>query len=187
MFKNEKYELGAPMTGYLLCTVILLFGGFQCISAATKILDVQSYSVIALLLGVLILIIGFLCLRNSYFLDGVSFILVAIFAICISMEGFFNIVVVGDTLEIVMAIVFILVAYFAFMANDDMVAYSDLMWAVLLILSLSFFSNYTVIACGIAAIILAIIEAYMCYSDWKMIQEMSANYEGRLVLKKKNQ
>ncbi len=194
MFDKEGYEIGIPMTGYLLSVIFLLLLGFFYIGNDIDISDIftNGAAYIIALVGILLLITGYLCLKNSYLLDGMSFILTAIVAICIAIENMRTdpVKILGGIVQIVMAVAFILVAYLAYMSNEDHLAIANVLWAVIMILSLPIITDnasFIFIICGIVAIINAILEAYMCRSDWQMLNEMNANYEGRLTLRKKKQ
>ena len=79
-----------------------------------------------------------------------------------------------------MAVAFVLIAIMAFMVFEDMLMATNILWAVLMIVSMNFLNDmYYVI--GAVCIIAFIIDMISFYNDWKMISAMDTDYESKLV------
>ncbi len=180
MFKMDAFELSGPMTGYFISGIIMLVTGIYVISTRASLFDTAESTFALVILGVILLFSGFLCLKNAYFLDGLTSILKAVVTISISVSILTGTYIFGDIMHVVMAVAFVLIAIMAFMVFEDMLMATNILWAVLMIVSMNFLNDmYYVI--GAVCIIAFIIDMISFYNDWKMISAMDTDYESKLV------
>ena len=183
MFKMDTSELSGPMTGYFISGIIMLITGIYVISTRAQLFDIAESTFAMVILGAILLFSGFLCLKNAYLLDGLTSILKSVVTISISISILTSTYIFGDIMHVVIAIAFIIIAVMAFMVFEDLIMATNILWAILMIVSMNFLNDmYYVI--GAVCIIAFVIDMIAFYNDWKMISGMDADYESKLYKKK---
>ncbi len=183
MAQNEYSDLSGPSTGYFLTTMLLMLFGINSFGDRLDLFYLGDCTFIYAVIGILILIVAGLCLKNWYLMSGYLFLLIAIETICLSIGRSIWSYEFSDAVNIVMFIAIMLVAYMCYRANEDVQMTINILLGVMLILSMSMFDDMSVLL-SIISFICGCLTAYMCYSTWSMIQDMDAEYEGRLPIKK---
>ena len=90
---------------------------------------------------------------------------------------------IGDAVNIVMFIAVMMIAFMCYRMEEDVQMTINILLGVMLILSMNVFNDMSVML-SIISIICRCLTAHMCYSSWSMIQDMDAEYEGKLPIKK---
>ena len=183
MFRMSVSELSGPMTGYFISGIIMLVAGIYVISTRAAVFDIAESTLAMAILGIILLFSGYLCLKNAYLLDGLTSILKAVVTISISVSILTGTYIFGDIMHVVLAIAFVIIAIMAFMVFEDLIMATNILWAILMIVSMNMLNDmYYVI--GAVCIIAFVIDLVMFYKDWTMISAMDADYESKLFDKK---
>ena len=82
-----------------------------------------------------------------------------------------------------MFIAVMMIAFMCYRMEEDVQMTINILLGVMLILSMNVFNDMSVML-SIISIICGCLTAHMCYSSWSMIQDMDAEYEGKLPIKK---
>lgn len=183
MAQTEISGLSGPVTGYFLTTILLILFGINLFGDKLDLFYLGDCTFIYAILGVLILIVAGLCLKNWYLMSGYLFLLIAIETICMSIGSTIWSYEFGDAVNIVMFIAIMMIAFMCYRMEEDIQMTINILLGVMLILSMSVFDDMSVIL-SIISIVCGCLTAYMCYSTWSMIQDMDAEYEGKLPIKK---
>ena len=183
MVQIENSGLSGPVTGYFLCTILLMLFGIDTFGDRLDLFYLGDCTFIYAVLGILILVVAGLCLKSWYLISGYLFLLVAIETICMSIGNNIWSYEIGDAVNIVMFIAVMMIAFMCYRMEEDVQMTINILLGVMLILSMNVFNDMSVML-SIMSIICGCLTAHMCYSSWSMIQDMDAEYEGKLPIKK---
>ncbi len=177
-------DLSGPVTGYFLSAILLILFGVNTLMNEFEIFILGDCTFVYAVLGVLILIVAGLCLKNWYLMSGYMFLLISVATICLSLGRSVWSYEFGDAANVVLFIAMMMIAYMCYRASEDMQMTAIILLGVLVILSMSMFDHMSVLL-GLIALASGCIMAYMCYDSWALIQDMDVEYEGRLPPLKK--
>ena len=183
MIKVDVSDISGPMAGYLVSCIIMFVSGIYILNGKTGVFDVDDCTFAIAVLGIILLICGYMCLKQSYLIDGLTFILESVVVLSISIGYMIHEYVFGDILHVVLAIVFIMIAYMSFMMLDDVNTAINILWAVLMIVSLNILENMTYVISAVC-ILAGLCALKMFHDDWATVKDMVADYESRITRKK---
>ena len=182
MIKVNMSDISGPIAGYLVSCITMFVAGIYILNGKTKVFDVDDCTFAVAILGGILLLCAYMCLKQSYLIDGLSFLLASVVILSISVGFMIHQFIFGDILHIVLAIAFLIIAYMSYAALDDLNVGVNVLWAVLLIVSLNVLDNMTYVI-SIVCILIGIVNLIMFINDWRTVRSMTADYESRLCRK----
>jgi hypothetical protein len=184
MMQLDGDDISGPVTGYFLSTILLILYGINVLTNEFGMFILGDCTFVYAILGILILIVAGLCLKNWYLMSGYMFLLISIATICLSLGKNVWSYEFGDAANVVLCIAIIMIACMCYRAGEDVQMAVNILLAAMVLLSMSLFDHMSVVL-GLIAVVAGCLMAYLCYDRWSVIQDMDAEYEGRLPPLKK--
>jgi len=183
MFRMDTSEIAGPISGYFISSIIAAVAGIYLFTTKRAIFDLSESTFVITILGAILLFCGYLCLKNAYLIDGLSTILQAVVVISMSVCYIAGTYFFGDILHVVIAIAFIAIAVMCFFVFEDLVMAANILWAILMVVSMDVWNTDLSYVLGAVCIGIFIIDAIMFYKDWVTMSSLAAGTESKLERK----